>query len=368
MSAQTDPMMFIPGPTEVFAEIREAMARPVISHRGPEIAEITRRVHSRLQDLFQTKNPAWFAASAATGMMEGAIRNLVGERVLCTVCGAFSDRQATVARKCGKTVDVLEFEPGRPVDPDAVADALAKRRYDVVTAVHSETSTGILNPIAAIGEAVHAYEDTLFVVDCVSSLGGAPVLVDDWGIDVAFAGVQKCLALPPGLCVFTVSPRAMERASGIEDRGHYFDFHVYAKMAERGQSPATTSIPHVFALDAQLQRIEDETLSARWRRHAEMARIVRERVGRVFEMFVAPEDASPTLSVFSNDRGADVPAMIAAMKKRGKLFGNGYGPLKDRTFRIGHMGDLTPDHVSRFCDLFDDMLGEFRFADGGASA
>jgi len=351
-----EPRMFIPGPTEVFPEILETLSRPVISHRGPEIQAITEEIFGGLKYLFQTQNECWFALSAATGLMEGSIRNLVRKKVLCTVCGAFSDRQAKVAEKCGKAVDTLEVEFGQHVTPDAVHRALEEGDYDVVTVVHSETSTGILNPIAEIAEIVRAQDDVLLVVDCVSSLAGAPVLVDEWGADVVFAGTQKCMALPPGLCLFTVSPRAMERAESIPNRGHYFDFLNYRKMAERNQSPATTSIPLVYALQAQLRRIREETLEQRWQRHETMATLARERLSPHFPLFPDPEHMTPTETVFLNSKGLDVEELLDRVRARGRIFGNGYGPLKGKTFRIGHMGDIQPHHLDEFLKIFEEEL------------
>ena len=160
--------------------------------------------------------------------------------------------------------------------------------------VHSETSTGTLNPIKEIGEVVKKYDDVLLVVDCVSALGGAQLEVDEWGVDMAFAGTQKCLALSPGLTVFSISGRAMDRAATTKNRGHYFDFLNYRKMAERGQCPATTGISLLYGLQFQLNRIAEETMEKRWQRHKDMAALVRGHLNERFRMFPEPEFATPT--------------------------------------------------------------------------
>lgn len=355
--SEYQPSLFIPGPTEVFPEVRAAMSGPVISHRGPEIEAVTADVLAKLKLLFGTANECFVALSAATGIMEAVVRNLSSKRILVTVCGAFSERQYQVALKNGKAADVLRVEPGRIITPELVANALAKDNYDLVTVVHSETSTGVLNPIKDIAKVVRDHDDTLIAVDCVSSLAGAPVLVDEWGIDVAFAGIQKAMAMPPGLALFTVSGRAMERSGTMENKGQYFDFHNYRKMAAKNQCPATTNTSLMVALAFQLDRILKEGLANRWRRHQEMADYVRGRLSR-FNLFPEPDFMSPTVSVFTNESGMNVGQLIDAVRKTGKLFGNGYGDLKEKTFRIGHMGDLQMSHMKDFLDTFEACLAE----------
>ncbi|MFT7618858.1 MAG: aspartate aminotransferase-like enzyme [Planctomycetota bacterium] len=349
------PSLFIPGPTEVFPEVLAAMSRPVISHRGPEIEAVTADVLAKLKLVFRTSNECFVALSAATGIMEAAVRNLSRKRILVTVCGAFSDRQYQVAVKNGKAADALRVEPGEIIRPEMVAEALKKNDYDLVTVVHSETSTGVLNPIKDIAKVVQQHDDVLLAVDCVSSLTGAPILVDEWGIDLAFAGIQKAIAMPPGLALFTVSGRAMERSGTMENKGQYFDFHNYRKMAAKNQSPATTNTSLMVALAFQLGRILDEGLENRWQRHEEMAALVRGRLSR-FNLFPQPDFMSPTVSVFRNDEGMNIQQLIDAVRKTGKLFGNGYGALKEKTFRIGHMGDLQKSHMEDFLDTFEECL------------
>lgn len=355
MSQPFEPRMFVPGPTEVFPEVLEQLARPVFSHRGPESAAVVRSVLDRLRAVFLTRHSCFVALAAASGLMEAAARNLVGKRLLATVCGAFSARQAEVARSCGVPVDVLEVPPGEVIAPDDLERRLGSGRYDVVSIVHSETSTGALNPMPELAEVLRRHEDVLSVVDCVSSLSGAPVRVDDWGIDLAFAGTQKCLALPPGLSVFSVSDRALARAETLPHRGYYFDLLRYRRMAEQDQCPFTTNVTLLAALDFQLGRILEETLEARWRRHAAMASICRERLGGRFALLPDPARATPSESVFRAG-DADVQALVDLVREKGKLFGNGYGALKGKTFRIGHMGDHTVDRLEMLLDVLAQVL------------
>ena len=351
-----EPTLFIPGPTEVFPEILAQLARPLISHRGPEIAAITREIFDGLRLLFGTTNECFVATSSATGIMEALTRQLSTRRILVTVCGAFSERQLKVAHMNGKEADALVFAPGKAVDPEAVEARLATGLYDLVTCVHSETSTGILNPIAEIGRVVRRHPEVFYAVDCVSSLAGAAIDVDAAGIDLAFAGTQKCLALPPGLALFCVSPRAMDRAASIPDRGYYFDFLNYRKMAAKGQCPATTAIPLIVALGHQLGRIRAEGLEARFERHRKMAALVRERMEGILPPFTDVRHRSPSVSVFANDRGLSIAALVDAVRRRGPIIGNGYGDLKEKCFRVGHMGDLQPEHLDRLMDIVIEEL------------
>src|SRR5256712_11181070 len=189
------------------------MAHPVIGHRGAEMQELIKDLTPRLRPLFGTRaHDIFLTTCSATGLWEAALRNCVARRVLVPVCGAFSERFYEVAVACGLEADPLHVEWGKAVRAQAVADMLATGRYDAVALVHNETSTGVVNPLQEIAEAVSRQSDVLLLVDAVSSLGGAPVEVDRYGIDVCLASVQKCLALPPGFSVCAVWPRALGRA------------------------------------------------------------------------------------------------------------------------------------------------------------
>ncbi len=353
------PLLFIPGPTEVRPEILRVLSEPVISHRGPRIEAITRRIFEDLGALYRTRQECFVACSSATGLMEAAVRNLSRKKVLSTVCGAFSERQYQTALKCGRPATRLGVPAGQPIDLAEVERELATGAYDLVTAVHSETSTGVLNPIAELGELVRRHDDVLLAVDCVSSLAGAPFETDLWGVDLAFAGTQKCLALPPGLTVFTVSARAMERSAAIEGRGHYFDFQLYRKMAAKGQCPATTNISLLRALGVQLDHIlRKEGLEERWNRHAALAERVRGHLSERFSLFPDAGFMTPSESVFRTDGRISPTALVDELLKRGKRIGAGYGELKETTFRIGHLGDLTMRDMDGLLTDLDATLAE----------
>ena len=236
------PKLFIPGPVDVSQATYEAMTQPIIGHRGADFEELYASIQPGLRKIAGTEGPVFVATSSAWGVMEGAMRNLVRKKVLNLCCGAFSDKWFPVAQACGKEAEKIQVEWGEAIDPAAVRAKLEEGGFDTVTLVHNETSTGVLNPLAEIAAVVNSFDDVLLVADTVSSFSAVPTPVDSLGIDVLLAGVQKALALPPGLAVFTCSPRALERAESISDRGYYFDFLEYAKADAKNNTPSTPAI------------------------------------------------------------------------------------------------------------------------------
>ena len=208
--------LFTPGPVEVSSRTLAAFSRPMIGHRGEPFKELYRGIHPRLQELFGTKQPVFLSTSSAWGVMEAAIRNLVRQRVLCCMCGAFSDKWIEVARRCGKEAEALQVEWGQAIDPQAIDAQLATGRFDTVTLIHNETSTGLMNPLPEICCTLAKYPEVALIVDTVSSFSAVPIPMDDLQIDVLLTGSQKALALPPGFSLFSVSEKAFSsrRAGG----------------------------------------------------------------------------------------------------------------------------------------------------------
>ena len=340
--------LFIPGPVEVRAELREIMSMPLIGHRSkPFVAEV-QAVCEKLKPLFLTEAHALFENCPATALMEAGVRNLVKNRVLHLACGAFSERWAKITTACGREADVMQVDWGQPnLAADLKAKLTSSGPYDAVAITHSETSTGLLNHAKELAATVHEVApDTLVMLDAVTSLAGAELRFDEWGIDLAFAGTQKCLALPPGLCVYAVSERAMAIAEGMEGKGFLLDFNKAQKGLAGGKTPATPCVPLVFALSRQLDDIAAEGLENRWKRHLTMQEMVREWAeNHGFVHFVEAEYRSPTVSTMRNS-GRDVSGLIERAKAAGFTLGNGYGKLKGETFRIGHMGDHQPDTLA----------------------
>ncbi len=354
---------FLPGPTEVRPEVLRAMDRPMIGHRGAEIRELIGGMQERLSELFRTERPVYLSTSSATGMMEAAITNLSRRRVLCLVNGAFSRRFHDIARGTGRPADALEVPWGEANLPEALHEKLAEApgRYDLVTVAHSETSTGVLNPVEEISRVVHEFEDVLLAVDTVSSFSGAPVLTDEWGLDFVLTGTQKALAVPPGLALAVASERALARAEEVPSRGYYFDLLEFERRMSQSMTPTTPSIPLLYALAYQAERILDEGLEARWERHAAMAErtwawVEETAPGVDGELSVlAPEGfRSPCVTVIRVPERLGGPEVVARMRERGLAVAGGYGKLKPASIRIGHMGE----HVSEELEVVLTALEE----------
>ncbi|MFO8037324.1 MAG: alanine--glyoxylate aminotransferase family protein [Anaerolineales bacterium] len=350
--------LFIPGPTHVDDEILEAMAMPMIGHRDSLYSDLHGAVVAKLQKFLHTDDRIYLSTSSSTGMMEGALRNCVKKKALMTNCGAFSRRWAQIAEANGKDIEVIEVEWGNAITPEMVDEYLAKGGFDTLCITHNETSTGIMNPLEEIGKLVkEKYPDVLVLVDAVSSMAGVDIDVDEWGLDVVLAGVQKAFALPPGLCVVTVSDAALERSKGVENKGYYFDFEVFEKKAVKDQTPATPCISIINALNVQMNRIFEEGPENRFQRHLDMAEHVRDWAREHFELYSDENYLSNTVTNVHNTQGIDVVKLNGELAKRGAMISNGYGDLKGTCFRIAHMGDLQLKDVTWLIDQIDDILG-----------
>jgi len=350
--------LFIPGPTYVRPEILQEMARQMIGHRDPEFAELLAPIIAKLKQILYTRQEVFVATCSATGLWEMGIRNLCRRKVLCATCGAFSERWAKVAEANGKEVTCLSVEWGKPNLPETIADALRRGDYDAFLLVHSETSTGLANPLAEIAEVLRDHPDVMFLVDAVSSMGGMKIEFDQLGIDFLLASVQKCFALPPGLAICAVSERALERAKEVPNRGYYFDLLEYKKNQDKFQTISTPCIPQLYALAKQLDAMLAEGMEARFRRHRQMAEYVREWARRRFALFPEAGYESDTLTTVTNTRKIDIRALNRELKaKHDCMISNGYGKLKDITFRIAHMGDLQMRDMEELLGWIDTIIG-----------
>ncbi len=269
--------MFVPGPVDVAPEVLAAQAKPMIPHRSKDFEALFKRTEERLKQVFLTQNRIFQATASGSGMQEAGIRNFVQDDVLCCVNGAFADRWYKVAQSNGKKADKLEVNWGQVILPDQLADALKLKHYEAVTIVHNETSTGAANPVKELAEVARQVSpDTLILVDAVSSLGGAKVEADTWGLDFLLTSSQKCLALPPGMSFASVSDRAMKKAESVANRGWYFDLLLMEKHRNKDSTPMTPAMALIYALDVQLDRILAEGLENRFERHSAMAKATQE--------------------------------------------------------------------------------------------
>lgn len=349
---------FLPGPTEVRPEVLAAMTQPMIGHRVSEMEDLIGHIQPKLRSIFRTARPVYISASSATGLMEGAVRNGARRRVLSLVNGAFSERFFNITQSTGLRADPLEVEWGQGHTPEMLEHALSRGIYDAVTVVHSETSTGALNPIADLAKVTAAAGDVVLLVDSVSGACGADVRADEWGLDFVLTGSQKSFALPPGLAFGVAQENVLERAKSKKDRGTYFDFLEFERNIVKNQTPNTPSVSLLYALKVQVDRIAEEGLDERLERHRVMAQRTWEWCDELgLEILVQdPAFRSPTVTTIRCPEGLTGPQVAAGVKKQGFAIATGYGRMKDETFRIGHMGDHTPDRLEKLLDVLKKVL------------
>ncbi len=349
--------LFIPGPVHIREEILQAMATPMIGHRMPEYAELHKRVKEKLQKLLFTDRSVYLATSSAFGVMEGAIRNLVQKKCANFVNGAFSNKWHDVTKRCGCEADAFKADWGNPITPEMVDEALKTGSYDAMTVIHNETSTGVMSPLEEIAEVMKKYPDVMFIVDTVSSMSALKIEVDSLGIDCCIAGVQKAFALPPGLAIFTTSGKALEKAEKTPGRGYYFDFVEFDKNDAKNNTPSTPCISQIYAMDKQLDSMFAEGLEKRFARHKEMAKFTKKwLLAQGFGLYAKEGYGSITLTSGKNLRNADLENLKKELGKREIAFDNGYGKIKNETFRIAHMGELQIADLKEIFGMIEEIL------------
>ncbi|HLF61175.1 MAG TPA: alanine--glyoxylate aminotransferase family protein [Acidimicrobiia bacterium] len=353
---------FLPGPSEVAPEVLAAQTHPMIGHRGSAIHDLIAEIEVGLKQVFLTERPVILSTSSATGLMEAAIRNGVGQgRVLSLVNGAFSKRFADIAASCGRIVDVWEVPWGGFHTPEELADRLSSDAYEAVTVTHSETSTGVMQDLEALARVVARNDRALLLVDSVTGVCGTEVRTDDWLLDWVFTGSQKAMALPPGMAFGVASEAMLERSATLPGKGVYFDLVALTHSLEVLQTPATPAISLMYALRFQLERILAEGLETRWKRHEAMRDRTMGWIGEMSGVGVAPfapeGHRSPTVTCITLPERLAGPEVVAGMRERNWVIGSGYGKLKETTIRIGHMGDRTVGELDYLLDDLADVIG-----------
>lgn len=349
--------LFTPGPIEVHPDILAAMATPMINHRSKDYEVLHAEVKRKLHQLLLTKNSIFLITSSSTGAMEAAMRNFVGRKVLTVTCGAFGERWHGIAKANERDSEILQGEWGKANRPEHVDERLKKGGFDAVAVVLNESSTGVLNPVREIGAMLRAkYPDVLLLVDAVSAMAGVRIEPEAWNVDFVFAGVQKAFGVPPGLTVAVASDRALERAKSIKNRGYYFDMVKYRDIDAKNQTPETPSISHINALDAALDKFLARGVDGHFARILGMAEHCRAWARRQFGLYPEKGFESVTLTCVANTRKISVPKLLAEMEKRGVTLAAGYGRLKDDTFRIAHMGEITMDDLQGVLSEIDALV------------
>ncbi len=350
--------MFVPGPVDVSPDVLQQQTKPMIPHRSKDFETVFQRCAEKLRQIFYTQYRIFIMTNSGSGAQEAAVRNLVKERVLNCVNGAFAKRWYDVSIANGKQADKVEVPMGQAILPGMVEEALKKQKYDLITIVHNETSTGVENPVREIADVVHKVSpETLIAVDAVSSLGGTRIEMDAWGLDVLFTSSQKCLALPPGIALTAVNDRAMARAAEVPFRGWYFDYLLLEKHRLKDSTPMTPAMSLIFALDYQIDRMLAEGIENRFARHSAMAKFSQDWAAKKGWPLFAPEGyRSQTITVVVNPANFDCGEFNKFIGPRNLRLANGYGDLKGKTFRIAHMAEIQMGDLENLLDGIDEFM------------
>lgn len=351
--------LFIPGPVEVRPDVLEKMATPMMGHRSKEASALQRGISEKVRKLFYTKEEILLSTTSGSGLMEGAVRSCTAKRAAVFSVGAFGNRWYDMAKFNNVPADLFESEWGKPTTPEMVDDALKTGKYDLITVTHNETSTGLMNPVDEIAEVMKKYPEVVWCLDTVSSMAGTKIEVDKLGVDVCITSSQKCIGLPPGLAICSMSQKAVERAKTVPYRGLYLDLlSLYEYIQKKDyQYPSTPSLSHMFALDYQLDNMLAEGLENRYARHKAMAEVVRAWGREHFELFPDERYLSNTLTNIKNTRDIDIADLNKQLGARGFQISNGYGKLKGKTFRIAHMADCQMEDIKELLKNIDEILG-----------
>jgi aspartate aminotransferase-like enzyme len=357
-----DTLLMIPGPVKVAPRVLRAMSKPMISHRSGEFSKIYEDCRQLLQEFFETENEIVIMSGSGTCGMDAAVGGLIGrdDQIVTITNGKFGERFTEIGNRYG-TAAPVDFEWGTPFIPSAVNDAF-KDNTRALAMVHNETSVGIINPAEAMGNIAKKH-DAVFIVDGISSIGGNLFQTDKWGIDIAVTGSQKCLAVPPGLAVVSVSKKASDRLK--ENHGSYYaDLRAHLKSARKKapETPFTPAVPLFFAMQKALHMAAEEGFEQRRARIAKLAEAVRAAAAALdIELFPVKSE----LSDYSNTVTAmKIPSKITddklrgGMKKKGVVVSGGQSQLKGRIFRIGTMGVCSEGDIMRTIQTLEIILAK----------
>lgn len=352
--------LFIPGPIEVRPELLQELARPQVGHRTQAYRDVHQAAVEMTRKILYTEQEVLLFTCSATGVMEGSVRNLCQKKVLHGVNGAFSQRWFNISSKYnGIPADKIEVPWGQAIKPEMVDAKLKTGEYDCFCLVFNETSTGVRAPVEEIAQVMKKYPDVMFCVDAVSAMAGDKIECDKLGLDVCLAGTQKCWGLPAGLCVTMISNKAMAKAATAKNPGYYVNFVDAKKYNDKHEVPHTPSVPLIFGLRAQADYIlNKEGLENRWARHKEMAKVVRNWAAtNGFSLFPEKGFESVTLSCINNTKGIEISKLNKELSKRHHaIISNGYGDIKEKTFRIAHMADWQVSDIKQLLGWLDEII------------
>lgn len=347
-------LLFTAGPVEVRRDVLESMSRQMITHRGADYKELHSSIVRKIKKLLGTDNDVLLVVSSATGVMEAAVRSAVSEKIAHLTCGAFGERWGEISVANGKRADVISFPWGEAVQTEKL-DAERLGKDEAVAVTHNETSTGVMSPIEEIADFVHDNTDALLFVDAVTSAFANLIDMKRVRPDMLLFGTQKALALPPGLAVAVVSPRLLEKARSVRERGKYFDLLDIKEFADRDLVPSTPPVSLMYALDYQLDRIAAEGMEARAERHRHLAEMARRWAGEKLSLFPMG-NYSNTVTCVNNEGRVDYKGIDSHLAGKGYQISEGYGRIKQSTFRIGHMGDLRVEEMKGLLDAMSEAV------------
>jgi aspartate aminotransferase-like enzyme len=334
------------------------MGMQMVSHRSEEYKTMHIETVQMLQRFLETKNEVFLFSSTGSGFMEASVRNCVTKKMLCCVCGSFGKRYAEVATANGKQVETLEVPLGEPILPELLDKKLSEvPDVEAVSITHNETSTGLINPLEQLARVVKKHGKLLFV-DAVSSMGGTEIKVDKWGLDVCFSSSQKCFGVPPGLGIGSVSADALKKSETAQNKGWYFDFKVWEKHQKKQGTPMTSVVPQIAGLNRILTVIENKGGKASFfDLYAERNSRIREGVQKLgLSMFPKSGHESPTVNCIKSPAGIDGLEVYARMRMDGFELAEGYGTIKNSTFRIGNMGYIPFEDIDAMLEALAGVL------------
>ena len=345
-----EPNLRIPGPTALPPTVREAGARQMINHRGPEFAAMLNRILTGMKPFFGTTSDVAMLTCAGSGGLEAAIVNTLspGDPVLAVSIGSFGDRFAKIAAIYGADVMKMEVEWGKAADPAVVREAFTQHPgYRAVLLTHNETSTGVMNPIPVLAAAIRdVAPNALILVDSVSGLGAVPFEMDAWGVDLVVTGSQKAWMAAPGLAMIAASPRAWEAMGTATMPRFYLDLRAHRDAAANGQTPFTPAIGVVFQVDEGIRLMQAEGAASIFARHEACAAAARAGLQALgFELFADQRFASRTVTAAKLPENHGWKAFNGAIKAHGVVLAGGQGKLAGKIFRLGHLGSVTVEEI-----------------------
>ena len=357
----------IPGPTRVSPRVLKAMSKSIVNHRSAVFGEILKDTNDMMSEVFQTENQSYLITGSGTAAMEAALGNVIekGDKVLNIVGGKFGERFMQITETHQGIPVELEVEWGHAANPDDVRYILEEEEdIKAVTMVHNETSTGVANPIEEVGKILKDY-DALYVVDTVSSLGGADVQVDNYGIDMCVTGSQKCLAAPPGMAAITLNDDAWDVVDKTESKTYYLDMKSYRKSGDKKvpETPYTPSVSLMYAMNEALNIIMEEGLEARIKRHEQAAKATVNGIKAMgLELFAKEDVSSTTVTAINIPEGMTDKNLRGTMRNKYRIeLAGGQDHLKGNVFRIGHMGNITHREIISTIAALEMALKEFGY-------